>query len=207
MGQPRASACLEPLSELNPYVATSVLAEGALSEAIVCRFSVVVFTGLPRSELLRWNAACRAAQPPVVFLAADVRGAAARAFADFGPEWVTRDANGEATRSAIVASISREESALVVTHDAKRHGFDEGDHVVFRELEGGMGALLNAGAPARISSVTPFSFRLERDTRGAPDFSPGAGVVEQAKVPRPIAHGSLEERLLAPVHPGEGSML
>ena len=37
-------------------------------------------------------------------------------------------------QSAIVTDVTRGEKPTVYTHDGKRHGFDDGDHVVFREV-------------------------------------------------------------------------
>ena len=66
---------------------------------------------------------------------------------------------------------------------------------------------LNDGVPRRITACTPFSFQLEAcDTRPFDDFR-GSGVVEQAKVPVTVAHGSLAERMFAPVPPGGDGML
>ena len=55
LGCPRARASLGGLAALNPCVTVSVLEEPALTEEVLRRFHVVVFTGTPRSELFRWS--------------------------------------------------------------------------------------------------------------------------------------------------------
>ncbi|MCV5664079.1 hypothetical protein OFN50_34185, partial [Escherichia coli] len=87
---------------------------------------------------------------------ADVRGVAGYAFVDYGDAFVVRDPNGEQVRNAIISSISRSNPGIVFCVDTKRHGFEEGDHVVFREVEGM--TELNDGKPRRVFDVKPFSF-------------------------------------------------
>jgi ubiquitin-activating enzyme E1 len=99
IGRPRAQSCVERLAELNPYVTVNVLPSPVLTEEIVGRFSVVVFTNTPRSELLRWGDFCHAHKPAIGFIAADVLGVAGYTFVDFGPEHVVRDSNGENVRA------------------------------------------------------------------------------------------------------------
>ena len=206
VGKPRAASCVEALAELNSYVQVTALADPALTEAIVGRFHVVVMTNAPRSEQLKWNAFCRAHKPsPIAFLAADVRGVAGCAFSDFGLEHVVRDTNGENTRSAIVTDVTRDEKATVFTHDAKRHGFDEGDYVTFREVEGM--TQLNDGVPRKVLSAKAFSFVIDCDTRSYGEYTGSGGIAEQTKVPVTVAHAPLSSMIYAPVPSGEGMML
>ena len=60
LGVPRAAACVDRLAELNPYVSTTALKEPALTEDVIRRFHVVVFTNTPRAELIRWGDFCHA---------------------------------------------------------------------------------------------------------------------------------------------------
>lgn len=54
---------------------------------------------------------------------------------DFTPHYRTSSlAPAPSLQSAIVTDVIREEKATVFTHDAKRHGFDDGDYVTFREV-------------------------------------------------------------------------
>jgi len=64
--------------------------------------------------------------------------------------------------------VSEEEGAAkagttrVTVHEDKRHIFQEGDHVVFREVEG-MNEI-NETAPIKITATTTFTFTLDLDS-------------------------------------------
>ena len=213
VGKPRAAAVVDALAELNPYVHVSALSGAALEESTVARFHVVVFTHARRSELLRWNHFCRTRSPSIVFLAGDVRGAAGFAFSDFGPAHTVRDPNGEPTRVAIVTEATTDApgGVTIFTHDGKRHGFDEGDFVVFKEIEGSIGSVLNDGVPRRIASVKANSFVLAAEGGGTEGLEyRGGGIAEGFKVPRTVVHCSLAERVASPCPTqgdGAGAML
>jgi len=50
---------------------------------------------------------------------------------------VVFDTNGENVKNAIIVNITNDKDAsIVTTHEDKRHGFEDGDTVVFREVEG-----------------------------------------------------------------------
>ena len=204
MGQPRAAACLGQLATLNDYVRVRVLPEPTISPAVLARFNVVVATAVPRATLVAWNAFCHAQSPAIAFIAADVLGAAGFAFSDFGPEHGVRDADGEINRSATVAGIIKGARTLVQCVDTKRHNMDEGSSVIFREVQGM--EVLNDGVPRRIVNCKAHSFEIEEDSSAWPDYVTG-GVVEQTKVPVKVAFATLAERIDAPVHPAEGSLL
>lgn len=210
---------MEALSELNPHVLVRVLPEAAVTDDVLRRFAVVVATRTPRTQAVAWDTVCRAATPPVAFIAADVFGLAGFAFSDFGPAHGVRDANGEAPRSAVVVGINAVAAAasgaaagdaapssrlIVHTHDGKRHNFDEGDYVVFREIEsapGGPSHPLNDGRPRKVGGCKAHSFELvleAGDTAGDIE-SAGEGLVEQVKVPSVQVFESLATRELAPV--------
>jgi ubiquitin-activating enzyme E1 len=196
IGTTKAEAAVGQLSELNPYVKVSVLRAASLTKEIISEFSVVVATDMPRKEALEVNSICRSASPAIGFIAADVRGVAGYTFVDFGDSHIVRDPNGEANKNAIITSVTRGNPATVYTIDTKRHGFTEGDHVVFREV-GGMKEL-NDSKPRKVLSVKPFSFTIEEDTTSFEDHTSG-GLVEQVKVPVPVSYASLAERIVSPI--------
>lgn len=65
-------------------------------------------------------------------------------------------ANGEEPKTAIIAAIS--EKGEVVTHESKRHGFEDGDFVSFNEVEGMEG--IN-GEKFEIVVTGPHAFKLK----------------------------------------------
>jgi ubiquitin-activating enzyme E1 len=208
VGKPRAATCVAQLAELNSYVQVSVLPESSISPAVLSRFQVVVATSTPRSQLVVWNSFCHAQSPAIAFIAADVFGAAGFAFSDFGPSFVVRDPSGEANKSATVVGIVKGGSGknlFIQCHDAKRHGFEDGNHVIFREVEGI--SKLNDGVPRKITNCKAHSFELvDEDGSSLGEYITG-GIVEQFKVPQTVSFAPLSDRIDCPVHPEEGMLI
>lgn len=182
-------------------MSVNVLDDTEVTPSVMSQFHVVVMTGLSTPDLVKYNAMARACSPQVGFIAADVAGLAGRAFVDFGDAHTVMDASGEPPRSAIVTAIMKEEDGTLTieTHDAKRHGLSDGDHVTFHELEGAVE--LNECKPLAISNCTAYSFQIkpaELDGLTVGDFA-GSGTVEQTRVPQTVTFGSLEERLAKPL--------
>lgn len=187
--------CHEALAELNQYVKVSVLPESTITPDVLARFHVVVATATPRQQLVEWNNYCHSKS--IAFIATDVFGVAGYCFSDFGPAHVVKDKNGENAKSAVVVGITKGARTLVHTHDAKRHGFDDGDYVVFKEVEGM--TVLNDAKPRKITNCKAHSFELEgEDSSAWPEHTTG-GIVEQAKVPLTVAFAPLEARIAAPL--------
>ena len=197
------------LKELNPYVNVSVLPEPAITPAVLTRFQCVVVTHAPRSVAAEWNEVCRAATPAIPFIYSDVFGAAGFCFSDFGPAHLVKDKDGEPIRSTVVVGVNSvapnaaAPGRLVVhVHDQKRHGFEDGDEVIFREVKGL--TVLNDGKPRKVGSTMAYSFDLLLDAEDVAnpafnvDYIEG-GVVENTKIKTVTAFASLRERELAPV--------
>ena len=92
IGQPRASACLHSLKELNERVQLSVHV-GQITEADVQNFHIVVLTNnSSRKRLIELNQLCR--QNGVGFILADTRGLFGTVFVDLGDTYKTNDVNG-----------------------------------------------------------------------------------------------------------------
>lgn len=194
----RAEASLKQLSELNPYVSVRTH-QGPLTEELLSGVSLVVFSETSQSELLRWNEVCRTRNPPVGFIAADCFGLASSVFVDFGESFTCRDKDGEEPRSAIVSGVTLESPGTVHTHQDRRHGFNDGDWVVFREVQGM--TQLNDGKPRQIKVTGPYSFSIE-DTTGYSAYV-SDGIVTQTKVPHSIKFSSYKNSLVQPKHSGE----
>ena len=77
LGTRRDAASLPKLRELNAYVITDVLGEAEVTEAVVARFHVVVFTTpQPQALLERLSAFCHSPTPAIGFIASAVAGTA-----------------------------------------------------------------------------------------------------------------------------------
>lgn len=207
IGQAIADSCVGKLAELNNYVQVSVLPEKTLSEEVLDRFHVVCFTDQPLSSLVKYNEYCRSRDNPIGFLATEIRGLAGRAFVDYGDKHRVIDPDGEPNKQAIIVGVVDDRDAegnrhiTVQTHDAKRHGFSDGDTVAFKEVDG-IPSL--SEQPRKVFNCGKFSFEISPE--GLPEdlgcFG-GNGTVEQVKTPQTMQFGSLKERLTHPVHPDD----
>jgi ubiquitin-activating enzyme E1 len=84
--------------------------------------------------LVELNKACRAKN--IGFILAGNLGLYGYTFVDFGEAHRVFDATGEQGKSIHIAGITQEENGLVCLHDEKKHGLNDGDIVIFREVKG-----------------------------------------------------------------------
>eukprot|EP00397_Hematodinium_sp_SG-2012_P005547 GEMP01005567.1.p1 GENE.GEMP01005567.1~~GEMP01005567.1.p1 ORF type:complete len:1030 (+),score=207.10 GEMP01005567.1:26-3091(+) len=195
IGKPRAAACLAQLQSLNPYVKISVL-QGPLTPDVLSAndFHVVVVTEGTPKNVTEINDFCRSHSPPIGFICCEVYGLAGSCFVDFGNKFVCYDTDGEEPKSAIIAGITQENPGTVHVHNERRHGFQDGDSVTFREIQGMVD--LNGNAAHQIKVLGPYSFTIE-DTSSFPAYT-REGIVTQVKVPVDINFASYKERRLQP---------
>jgi len=189
----RAEASLEKLKELNPYVNVSIHS-GPITEEFLSSFSVAVFTETDQADLVKYNEICRACKPAVGFICADAFGLAGSIFVDFGDSFSVFDKDGEEPRSAIVVGVTQEDPGTVHCHQDKRHGFQDGDWVTFREVQGMVE--LNKPDHHQIKVIGPYSFTIE-DTKGYNAYT-AEGIVSQVKVPSSMKFNSLQTSLQNP---------
>ncbi|TMW66101.1 hypothetical protein Poli38472_003866 [Pythium oligandrum] len=230
VGEPRASAVAHKLAELNKMVTVSVH-KGELTEEVVGAHNVVVFSHTKRSELLKWNHFCRAQSPAIGFILCDIRGAMGYTFTDFGDQFVTHDATGEAPITRIITDITNDKdgmlSILGPDEDGKMHEMPDSDHdgwVEISEVEGmtlksDPNKNINNMGPWRIKFANKKMFRNGKQVEvfdpyrikigDTSDFTPylGGGILTQHKKPFPQKFYSLEESLLNPVYPGEYGLM
>lgn len=194
----RAQASSEQLSQLNPDVAVSIHS-GPVNEELLRDVSVAVFSEASQAELMKFNEFCRSRSPAVGFIAADCFGLASTVFVDFGDGFSCRDKDGEEPRNAIVAAVTQENPGTVHTHHERRHGFQDGDWVTFREVQGM--TELNNSKPRQIKVTGPYSFTID-DTSGFSAYT-CEGIVTQVKVPQTISFSSYKNSLVQPKPQGE----
>ncbi|PPD78795.1 hypothetical protein GOBAR_DD24257 [Gossypium barbadense] len=125
----------------------------------------------------------------------EVRGHFGSIFCDFGPELTVVDVDGEVPHTGIIASISNDNPALVSCIDDERLEFQDGDFVVFSEVQGM--TKLNDRKSQKIRSANPYSFTLEEDTTNFGTYVKG-GIVSQVKQPKVLKFNPLREALKDP---------
>ncbi|RID69440.1 hypothetical protein BRARA_C01534 [Brassica rapa] len=194
IGKNRADASVNKLQDLNNAVAVSSLTTGLTKEQL-SGFEVVVFSDISLEKAIEFNDYCHSHQPPIAFVKADVRGLFGSVFCDFGPEFAVLDVDGEEPHTGIIASISNENQAFISCVDDERLEFEDGDLVVFSEVEGM--TELNDGKLRKIKSARPYSFTLEEDTTGYGTYVKG-GIVTQVKQPKLLNFKPLREALKDP---------
>jgi len=191
IGSRRSDASLRKLQELNRYVTVSAHV-GALSDAAIGKFQVVVMTQASRAEELRVAGVCRA--HGVSFISAQSRGLAGYIFCDLGNSFTVYDPDGEEPLSVMIASVTQENPGVVTTLDESRHGFQDADHVTFTEVVGM--TQLNNSPPRPIKVLGPYTFSIE-DTSAYQPYQRG-GYATQVKLPTQLHFLPLPEALAQP---------
>lgn len=198
----RAEASLTHLKDLNEYVEVQ-LHSGEVTIDYLSHFDVVCFTDCyDRDFLIKINDFCRTREKPMGFIWTGCLGLFGWTFVDFGDAHIVFDKDGEECLSTIITSISNEEKSIVTVNDDKRHGFQDGDWVAFREVEG-MTELNDQ--KFKITVISPYSFSIG-DTRSFGKYT-RQGIAEQVKVPYPVKFKSLAEALEKPLAEGDNEMI
>ncbi|OMJ81381.1 hypothetical protein SteCoe_18172 [Stentor coeruleus] len=189
----RGKASLEKLQELNPHVRVS-LHEGPIDEAFLSHFHVVFLSETDLDSLIRFNNFCRSQEPVIKFLSCEIFGASGYGFVDFGDDFKCFDKDGENNRSFIISNITNGNPGIVTVHEEKRHTYQDGDYVIFKEVQGM--TEINGLEPMPVKFVSPFSFSIG-DTSAFRSYT-REGIVEQVKVPTKFEFKSFAETLKNP---------
>lgn len=160
-----------------------------------CILQAVVFTNIGLEKAIEFDDYCHSHQPPIAFIKSEVRGLFGNVFCDFGPEFTVVDVDGEEPHTGIIASISNDNPALIACVDDERIEFQDGDLVVFSEVQGM--TELNDGKPRKVKNARPYSFSIEEDTTNYSAYEKG-GIVTQVKQPKLLNFKPLREALKDP---------
>jgi len=186
----RAEAVREKLNELNPYVKVQVITDlDAVMKSgdihVLCQTEMLLNDKhVGHSDL---NKHCR--ENKIGYLGSQTFGPWGFAFVDYGDSHIVTDHNGEQTKNFVVSMIEKGEKTLVTVHEDKRHIYEEGDFVTFREVEGM--TEINDSGPYKISKTTPFTFTVDLDSSAFGDYA-RQGTVENVKVAKPFPMHSWE---------------
>ncbi|XP_056022965.1 ubiquitin-like modifier-activating enzyme 6 isoform X2 [Ostrea edulis] len=158
-------------------------------------FQCVILTEVSMDVQIRVNNFCREQTPQIKFISADVFGVCCGTFCDFGDRFEIMDADGEEPKEILIEKISKGNPGVVMCFKNKIHGFESGDHVTFKEING-MTAL--NGHTCQIKVTSPYSFEI-CDTSGH-EFAPyeHGGIAKQVKVSKMASFKSLEEEIRNP---------
>ncbi|KAH9309303.1 hypothetical protein KI387_037214, partial [Taxus chinensis] len=194
IGKNRALASIKKLQELNASVVVSTWTS-KISKEQLSNFQAVVFTEIDNERAIEFNDYCHSHSPSIPFIKADIRGLFGSVFCDFGPKFTVFDVKGEEPHTGIIASISNDNPAIVSCIEDERLDFQDGDLVVFTEVEGM--TELNDGKPRKIRSSKPYGFVLEEDTTKFGTYEKG-GIVTEVLQPKVLNFKPLKEALKDP---------
>ncbi|PKU84246.1 Ubiquitin-activating enzyme E1 1 [Dendrobium catenatum] len=189
---------LETICQVNKY---DVVYKLSISQVWFCAMHfqqsrlAVVFTDISLEKAIEFDDYCHNHQPPIAFIKSEIRGLFGSVFCDFGPMFTVVDVNGEEPHTGIIASISNDCPALVSCVDDERLEFQDGDLVIFSEVQGMIE--LNDGKPRKVVNARPYSFALEEDTTGFGTYNRG-GIVTQVKQPKVLQFKPLRDALRDP---------
>ena len=197
----RAQASFGKLQELNPYVKVSVIDSLKLED--LANYHVVCYTEVDNIDhAIEANEFCRS--KGIGFILAQTYGPSGFTFLDYGNEFIVTDQDGEETKAFIVASATNTNPMIVSVHEDKRHKFQDGDFVQFREVEGM--TELNTLPPTAITVVSGYGFKVHVDATQFGEYT-REGLVENVKVPKKISFHSLKQSLHNPVASSQYGML
>ncbi|EAS04669.2 ubiquitin-activating enzyme E1 (macronuclear) [Tetrahymena thermophila SB210] len=193
----RAEASAEQLQQLNPYCQVTIL-KGEIDTQVLSSYNVVVFTDyFNKEKLIEFNNFCR--EKGIGFIYTANLGLYGCAFVDFGQKHKVFDNNGEDPKHSIVVSITQDKEGLVTTHEDKRHGLVDGDHVTFKEVQG----MTEVNDQVyKVTVKSPFTFTIAQDTSKFKAYQ-REGIVQQVKVCEEIQFNSLQQSLNNPIAPGK----
>ncbi|CAK6952509.1 ubiquitin-like modifier-activating enzyme 1 [Scomber scombrus] len=189
LGQNRATCSLQQLSALNPHVCVSSHT-GPLDKDLLGQFQVVVLTDSSLDDQKRFGEFCH--KGGIRFIVADTKGLCGQLFCDFGNEFEVLDTDGETPASAMIQSITKGNPGILICADDRKHGFSDGCHVSFSEVQGM--TELNNITPVEIKVRGQHSFSIG-DTSNFSDYERG-GIVTEVKQPSMFSFKPISEALL-----------
>jgi ubiquitin-activating enzyme E1 len=190
----RANASFDKLQELNPYVKVQVVDHLSLEDHAL--YNVVCYTEIFENidKLIEIDEFCR--NRGVGFILSTTFGPSGFTFVDYGKDFIVTDADGEETKSFIVANATQGNPCIINVHEDKRHKFQDGDYVTFKEVQGM--TELNSLPPTEVTVINGFSFKVNVDSTKFGEYT-REGLVENVKVPKKITYHSLKESIHNPV--------
>ena len=189
----RDEACVDKLSELNPYVKVSILdieQKEDMNEYInhfcskIKKYNVVVITEYqPMQFISQIDAFCRTNK--IKFIYGYCLGLVGYIFVDFGATHIIFDETGKETKTYLIKSISRDKKGTVVIDDVSgtnKLEIGTGHFVKFKDV-GGMVELNDDKKEFVVELEDSTTFRIG-DTSNFSEYTRG-GTVYQIKKPVP----------------------
>uniref|UniRef100_A0A5S6R0S6 E1 ubiquitin-activating enzyme n=1 Tax=Trichuris muris TaxID=70415 RepID=A0A5S6R0S6_TRIMR len=190
IGKNRAAQSLSLLEELNDSVTVRCVTD-QLSEDVIREHDLIIVTEMSFDEQCKVNALTR--REGKKFMSVDCRGLFGFVFNDFGPSHVINDPNGEPCGEVLLEHVDRM-TGEVTTLESAKHGFEDGDYVVFSEVKGMVE--LNNCEPKKVRVIRPFKFAID-DISNFSEYIEG-GKAKQVKIPTSMEFKPLSESIHQP---------
>lgn len=192
VGKPRATVTAPRVAELNAYTPISLHSSSSLTQNLsqFDKYQVVVLTNTPLADQIVVGDYCH--EKGIYLIVTDTFGLFGSIFCDFGKNFTVLDTSGETALSGIVAGI--DETGLVSALEDARHGLEDGDFVIFTEVQGMEG--LNNSEPRKVTVKGPETFSIG-DVSNLGQYKRG-GIYTQVKMPKVINFEPLSVALKKP---------
>ncbi|XP_053205486.1 ubiquitin-like modifier-activating enzyme 1 isoform X2 [Panonychus citri] len=185
VGKNRAEACVGRLAELNNYVPVSAYTN-KLEPEFLKQFKVIVLTESSLKEQKAIADFTHSNNIPIII--ASAKGLFGQIFCDFGETFEVVDVNGLEPVSVMIAGITNDEEGVVTCLDESRHDLQDGDTIIFSEVQGM--TELN-GTTRKVKVLGSYTFSIG-DTRNLSQYVRG-GVATQVKIPTTFNFKSFRE--------------
>uniref|UniRef100_A0A8C5CXI8 Ubiquitin-activating enzyme E1 C-terminal domain-containing protein n=1 Tax=Gadus morhua TaxID=8049 RepID=A0A8C5CXI8_GADMO len=127
------------------------------------------------------------------FISCSAHGICVRVFCDFGDDFEVSDPTGEEPKEIFIQSITQGSPGVVTCMDNRPHGLQNGQSVLFREVNG-MQELNGSTRPVTV--LSPHSFSIE-DTSHLRPYAHG-GFFALVKTPMTFSFETMEKQLWGP---------
>ena len=189
----REDVCYQKLRKLSDSVIIEKF-EGKIPDNIdkLKSYTLVIITEmLSLKVILAIESYCRENNIGFIFTCA--LGLSGFIFVDYN-DFITFDETGEENKKFSVVSISKDTSGVVTVDESQDFSLNNGDYVIFKQVEGMIE--VNDSPPRPIRIIKKNTFTIEDTTKFGEYIS--GGIIEQVKVPKPIYFNDFRESLENP---------
>ena len=173
LGLTRAEAVSKSLAPINDQVQLSICADLNL-ESIESHDVIVISGEVSERNRKMFAQIARRCRGDKKLIFTECVGAVGFVFCDFGEQFAVVDGNGEPPVEVDLMSISRDEEAIAITVNDRKHGLEDGDEVIFEDVQG-MEEI--NGETRRIIALSPIAFALG-DTSGFSEDGRGGRAIQ-----------------------------
>lgn len=195
----RDKACLSNLKKLNIFVDVNCyeFTDINILYNIVEKYDIVVITEIMDSLILN-NIEEICIKNNHGFIYTGVCGLFSFIFNDFGKNHYINNWNGDSPNSYYIKNITKDKECLITIDDSNDLQLpNEGDFVVFKEIEGMIE--LNDGKPRKIKIIkSKNSFILDEDTSCFGEYIKN-GIFTEKKMPKRISYSTFGKNLISPI--------